>query len=164
MKEVDVDAERVFMHNNYFALFEIEPSFHIDLNELERKYIDLSRKFHPDLNNGKIYRIVDINKAYKILQFPLTRAEYLLGLFNIKVNVDLDVLHESMEIREYILDCGDFQSATKMVNQKISDCMQNLETAFATSNLNYAAIQVVRLKYLYKSSDEIKKNVSDPSF
>ncbi len=163
MKKVGVDAGKVFMHNNYFALFKIEPSFHIDLHELERRYIELSRKFHPDLNNGEIYRIVDINKAYKILQSPLTRAEYLLDLFNIEADVDFDVLDESMEIREYILDCGDFQSAAKMVNQKISECMQNLETAFATSNLNYASTQVVRLKYLYKSSDEIKKNVSNPS-
>jgi molecular chaperone HscB len=164
MKKAGVDAERVFMHNNYFALFEIEPSFHINLNELERRYINLSKKFHPDVNDGKIYRIVDINKAYKTLLSPLTRAEYLLDLFNVEAHIDLEVLHESMEIREYLLDCGDFQDIAKIVDQKINNCMQNLETAFATSNLNDAAVQVIRLKYLYKSSDEIKKNVSDPSF
>ncbi|EAL59039.1 co-chaperone Hsc20, partial [Wolbachia endosymbiont of Drosophila ananassae] len=35
--------ERVFMSSNYFALFEIEPAFNISFDELEKKYIELSR-------------------------------------------------------------------------------------------------------------------------
>ncbi|WP_315940523.1 iron-sulfur cluster co-chaperone HscB C-terminal domain-containing protein, partial [Wolbachia pipientis] len=63
---------------------------------------------------------------------------------------------ESMEIREYLLNCDDFQSVTKLVNNKINDCMKSLSNAFSSRNLNNAATQVIRLKYLYKTSEEIK--------
>ena len=155
------------MSSNYFTLFEIEPTFNIDLSELEKKYIELSRKFHPDINEGQFKNIVNINKAYEVLKSPLKRAEHVLDLSNIrnkKDNLNCEILHESMEIREYLMDCDDFQSASRMIDEKIKDCMGNLTNAFAVKDFNDAAVQVLRLKYLYKSFEEVKKNATNSNF
>ncbi|WP_353270215.1 iron-sulfur cluster co-chaperone HscB C-terminal domain-containing protein [Wolbachia endosymbiont (group A) of Myopa testacea] len=152
------------MSSNYFALFEIEPTFNISFDELEKKYIELSR---TDINEGQSKNIININKAYQVLKSPLKRAEHLLNLFGIKSQKDhlnSEILNESMEIREYLLDCDDLQFASRMVDEKIKDCVKNLINTFAVKNFDGAATQVLRLKYLYKSFEEVKKNATNSNF
>ncbi|WP_168464430.1 Fe-S protein assembly co-chaperone HscB [Wolbachia endosymbiont of Ctenocephalides felis wCfeT] len=155
------------MSSNYFSLFEIEPAFNVNSEELERKYIELSRKFHPDVNDGQFGNIASINKAYEVLKSPLKRAEHLLDFFDIKSNKDhlnSEILSESMEIREYLLDCDDIQFANRMIEGKIKSCIENISNAFAKKNFGEAATQAVRLKYLYKSFEEVKKHATNSNF
>ncbi|WCR53600.1 MAG: Co-chaperone protein HscB [Wolbachia endosymbiont of Ctenocephalides orientis wCori] len=164
MKKENVAVERVFMSSNYFALFDISPAFNISFDELEQKYIELSKKFHPDVNKGKFEDIANINKAYEVLKSPLKRAEYLLDFFDVENKgdyLDSKILNESMEIREYLLDCDDLQFANRMIDEKIKDSIKNISNAFTKKKFGEAAAQVMRLKYLYKSSEEIKKNATD---
>ncbi|WP_341821260.1 iron-sulfur cluster co-chaperone HscB C-terminal domain-containing protein [Wolbachia endosymbiont (group A) of Myopa testacea] len=152
------------MSSNYFALFEIEPTFNISFDELEKKYIELSR---TDINEGQSKNIININKAYQVLKSPLKRAEHLLNLFGMKSQKDhlnSEILNESIEIREYLLDCDDLQFASRMVDEKIKDCVKNLINTFAVKNFDGAATQVLRLKYLYKSFEEVKKNATNSNF
>ncbi|MGL9778983.1 MAG: iron-sulfur cluster co-chaperone HscB C-terminal domain-containing protein [Wolbachia sp.] len=152
------------MSSSYFTLFEIEPTFNISFDELEKKYIELSR---TEINEGQSKNIININKAYQILKSPLKRAEYLLDLFRVKSQKDhlnSEILNESMEIRECLLDCSDLQFANRIINEKIKDCTKNLIDAFATKNFDEAATQVFRLKYLYKSFEEVKKNATNSNF
>lgn len=164
MKKESVVVEKVFMSNNYFALFEIEPVFNIGTDELEKKYIELSR---TDINEGQSKDIININKAYQILKSPLKRAEHLLDFFNVKSQNDhpnSEILNESIEIREYLLDCDDLQFASRMIDERIKECIKNLTNAFSKKNFNEAAMQVLRLKYLYKSFEEVKKNAANSNF
>lgn len=152
------------MSSSYFTLFEIEPTFNISFDELEKKYIELSR---TDINEGQSKNMENINKAYQMLKSPLKRAEYLLDFFDIKSQKDhlnSEILSESMEIREYLLDCDDLQFASRMIDEKIKGCIKNLINAFATKNFDGAATQVLRLKYLYKSFEEVKKNATNSNF
>ncbi|WP_370274426.1 iron-sulfur cluster co-chaperone HscB C-terminal domain-containing protein [Wolbachia endosymbiont of Psylliodes chrysocephala] len=152
------------MSSNYFTLFEIEPAFNISFDELEKKYIELSR---TDINEGQSKNIININKAYQVLKSPLKRAEHLLNLFGMKSpkdHLNSEILNESMEIREYLLDCDDLQFASRMVDEKIKDCVKNLVNTFAVKNFDGAATQVLRLKYLYKSFEEVKKNATNSNF
>ncbi|MGL9719151.1 MAG: iron-sulfur cluster co-chaperone HscB C-terminal domain-containing protein [Wolbachia sp.] len=152
------------MYSNYFTLFEIEPAFNISFDELEKKYIELSR---ADINERQSKNMENINKAYQVLKSPLKRAEHLLDLFGVKSQKDhlnSEILNESMEVREYLLDCDDLQFASRMIDEKIKDCTKNLINAFATKNFDEAAMQVLRLKYLYKSFEEMKKNAANPNF
>ncbi|WP_353288671.1 iron-sulfur cluster co-chaperone HscB C-terminal domain-containing protein [Wolbachia endosymbiont (group A) of Pogonocherus hispidulus] len=152
------------MSSSYFKLFEIEPTFNISFDELEKKYIELSR---TDINEGQSKNIININKAYQVLKSPLKRAEHLLNLFGMKSQKDhlnSEILNESMEIREYLLDCDDLQFASRMVDEKIKDCVKNLINTFAVKNFDGAATQVLRLKYLYKSFEEVKKNATNSNF
>ncbi|MGL9725931.1 MAG: iron-sulfur cluster co-chaperone HscB C-terminal domain-containing protein [Wolbachia sp.] len=152
------------MSSNYFTLFGIEPAFHISFDELEKKYIELSR---VDINERESKNMENINKAYQILKSPLKRAEYFLDLFGVKSkkeHLDREILNESIEIREYLLDCDDLQFANRMINEKIKDCIKNLINAFTTKNSDEAATQVLRLKYLYKSFEEMKENATSSNF
>lgn len=152
------------MSSNYFTLFGIEPAFHISFDELEKKYIELSK---TDINERQSQNMENINKAYQILKSPLKRAEHLLSFLDVQSQENYsnsEILNESMEIREYLLDCDDLQFANRMINEKIKDCTKNLINAFATKNFDEAATQVLRLKYLYKSFEEMKENASSSNF
>ncbi|WP_341808936.1 iron-sulfur cluster co-chaperone HscB C-terminal domain-containing protein [Wolbachia endosymbiont (group E) of Neria commutata] len=152
------------MSSNYFALFEIEPAFNIGIDQLEKKYIELSR---TDINEGQSKNIMNINKAYQVLKSPLKRAEHLLDFFDVKSQNDhpnSETLNESIEIREYLLDCDDLQFASRMIDKRIKECIKNLTNAFAKKKNNEAAKQVLRLKYLYKSFEEVKKNAANSNF
>ncbi|WP_370274063.1 iron-sulfur cluster co-chaperone HscB C-terminal domain-containing protein [Wolbachia endosymbiont of Phyllotreta cruciferae] len=150
------------MSSNYFALFEIEPAFNISFDELEKKYIELSR---TDINERQSQNMENINRAYQILKSPLKRAEHLLNLFGVaKDHPNSEILNESIEIREYLLDCNDLQFASRMIDEKIKGCIKNLINTFAVKNFDGAATQVLRLKYLYKSFEEVKKNATNSNF
>ncbi|WP_353284930.1 iron-sulfur cluster co-chaperone HscB C-terminal domain-containing protein [Wolbachia endosymbiont (group A) of Lasioglossum fulvicorne] len=152
------------MSSNYFALFEIEPTFNISFDGLEKKYIELSK---TDINERQSKNMENINKAYQVLKSPLERAEHLLNLFGMKSQKDhlnSEILNESMEIREYLLECDDLQFASRMIDEKIKDCVKNLINTFAVKNFDGAATQVLRLKYLYKSFEEVKKNATNSNF
>ncbi|MBA8757470.1 MULTISPECIES: iron-sulfur cluster co-chaperone HscB C-terminal domain-containing protein [Wolbachia] len=152
------------MSSSYFTLFEIEPTFNISFDELEKKYIELSK---TDINERQSQNMENINRAYQILKSPLKRAEHLLDFFDVKSQKDhlnSEILSESMEIREYLLDCDDLQFASRMIDEKIKDCVKNLINTFAVKNFDGAATQVLRLKYLYKSFEEVKKNATNSNF
>ncbi|MDR2977873.1 MAG: molecular chaperone Hsc20 [Rickettsiales bacterium] len=152
------------MSSNYFTLLEIEPAFNISFDELEKKYIQLSK---TDIDERQSKNMENINKAYQVLKSPLKRAEHLLDLFGVKSQKDhlnSEILNESMEVREYLLDCDDLQFAIRMIDEKIKGCTKNLINAFAAKNLDEAAMQVLRLKYLYKSFEEVKKNAANSNF
>ncbi len=152
------------MSSSYFTLFEIEPTFNISFDELEKKYIELSK---TDINEGQSKNIININRAYQILKSPLKRAEHLLNLFGMKSpkdHLNSEILSESVEIREYLLDCDDLQFASRMIDEKIKGCIKNLINTFAVKNFDGAATQVLRLKYLYKSFEEVKKNATNSNF
>ncbi|GKS79953.1 hypothetical protein wHmb_08390 [Wolbachia pipientis] len=145
-------------------MFEIEPTFNISFDELEKKYIELSK---TDINERQSQNMENINRAYQILKSPLKRAEHLLDFFDVKSQKDhlnSEILSESMEIREYLLDCDDLQFASRMIDEKIKDCVKNLINTFAIKNFDGAATQVLRLKYLYKSFEEVKKNATNSNF
>ncbi|WP_349967975.1 iron-sulfur cluster co-chaperone HscB C-terminal domain-containing protein [Wolbachia endosymbiont of Armadillidium arcangelii] len=152
------------MSSSYFTLFEIEPTFNISFDELEKKYIELSK---TDINERQSQNMENINRAYQILKSPLKRAEHLLDFFDVKSQKDhlnSEILSESVEIREYLLDCDDLQFASRMIDEKIKGCIKNLINTFAVKNFDGAATQVLRLKYLYKSFEEVKKNATNSNF
>ncbi|NSM57063.1 molecular chaperone Hsc20 [Wolbachia endosymbiont of Atemnus politus] len=152
------------MSSNYFTLFEIEQAFNISFDELEKKYIALSR---ADINEKQSKNMENINKAYQVVKSPLKSAAHLLDHFGVKSqkdHINSKILNESMEIREYLLDCDDLQFASWMIDEKIKGCTKNLINAFAAKNFGEAITHVLRLKYLYKSFEEMKKNAANSNF
>ena len=75
-------------HGDYFTYFGLSRRLSIDPADLEQRFRDLSRKFHPDFfYNGpapdklaSLERSSYLNDAYRVLKSPAARAEYLLGL------------------------------------------------------------------------------------
>lgn len=88
--------------------------FEIDLRALRKEFLQLQAKAHPDLAPADKKRQAEalsarINEAYKTLQNPLLRAQYLLSERGIEVQEDAgaeavgqDTLMEVLEVREEI--------------------------------------------------------------
>ena len=75
-------------HGDYFTFLGLPRKLTIDPQELERRFRDLSRKFHPDYyyNASPAERIASLerssylNDAYRALRNPATRVEHLLAI------------------------------------------------------------------------------------
>jgi len=79
---------QISRHGDYFTFFGLSRRLVIEPADLEKRFRDLSRQFHPDFfYNGppasklaSLERSSYLNDAYRVLKNPATRAEYLLGL------------------------------------------------------------------------------------
>ena len=75
-------------HGDYFAFLGLPRKLTISAPELERRFRDLSRQFHPDYfyNASPAERLASLerssylNDAYRTLRNPVSRAEHLLAI------------------------------------------------------------------------------------
>jgi len=75
-------------HGDYFTFFGLPRKLTIVQDELERRFRELSRKFHPDYyyNASPAERLASLerssylNDAYRALRTPATRIEHLLAI------------------------------------------------------------------------------------
>jgi len=78
---------------DYFSFFGLPRRFQLDAAGLEKKFYQLSRKFHPDLyargsadeQRWSLEKSSVLNDAWRTLRDPLRRTEYLLGLAGIRL-------------------------------------------------------------------------------
>ena len=98
---------------NYFEVFELPQLLGIDIKALEKKFHELSRKYHPDYfttapadEKSRALRMTALlNDAYRTLRNPTQRVEYLLSLHGLKVDgskVPQSLLMEVFEINEQL--------------------------------------------------------------
>lgn len=75
-------------HGDYFTFFGLPRRLTLDQRDLERRFRDLSRKFHPDYfyNASPAERLASLerssylNDAYRVLRNPVARIEHLLAI------------------------------------------------------------------------------------
>jgi len=75
-------------HGDYFAFLDLPRRLTIDAEDLEKRFRDLSRKFHPDYyyNAAPAERLASLerssylNDAYRTLKNPVSRVEHLLAI------------------------------------------------------------------------------------
>ncbi len=75
-------------HGDYFAFLGLPRRLTIDAQELEKRFRDLSRQFHPDYyyNAAPAERLASLerssylNDAYRTLKNPVARVEHLLAI------------------------------------------------------------------------------------
>lgn len=75
-------------HGDYFAFLGLPRRLTIDARDLEQRFRDLSRKFHPDYyyNAAPAERLASLerssylNDAYRALRNPVSRVEHLLAI------------------------------------------------------------------------------------
>lgn len=101
---------------NYFELFSMQPSFDINLNDIDERFRKLQKEFHPDRFTSvsdqerriAMQFTAQINEAYQTLTDPLERGSYLLKLNGINIKDETDTrmdtafLMEQMELREQL--------------------------------------------------------------
>jgi len=101
-----------------FQTLGLEPTFDVDLAEIERRHRDLSRALHPDRYVGRpaaerrraLGHAIEVNDARRRLRDPVRRAESLLERLGLLVaegeepKADPGLLMEMMEYRERLAE------------------------------------------------------------
>ena len=104
---------------DYFSFLGFKKQLNLDLDELEHRFYELSREYHPDyyFNSSEIEKEISLerasflNSAYQILKDPIQRAKYLLQLewgeiTEEKKKIPPEILMEVMELQEKLLECN----------------------------------------------------------
>ncbi len=98
---------------DYFEVFALPRLLAIDLTGLEKRFHELSRKYHPDYfttasaaeKTQAVRMTALLNDAYRTLRHPVRRVEYLLSLYGFKSDgskVPQALLMEVFEINEQL--------------------------------------------------------------
>ena len=143
---------------DYFGVFGLPRKLRMNLGELEQRFHQLSWKLHPDNfmrasefeRNLSLERSSELNDAYRALQDPVARVEYLLARGGVRkegaakqqappelleevfeLNESLDELKEAREsggeigqLRERLL------AAQRIFQEKLNEVDAELENAF----------------------------------
>lgn len=115
----------------YFELFDISPSFEVDLQQLKTKYRQLQQQHHPDKNQqdqtadsqntNAVLQSSQINQAYQTLSCADSRAAYLLKLNKQDNGLensigDMDFLQHALELREQLEEA---QTAEQLASLRV---------------------------------------------
>lgn len=105
-----------------------------------------------------------INEAYKAIQDPLKRAQYLLSLRGVDVEDESAKLSENallmevMEAREAVEEVEDeaeLAGIREENNGRIAASVKVLEEAFAAEDVERAAQEAIRLRYWMNIEESI---------
>ena len=142
---------------DHFALFGLPRKLWIEMSALEKKFLELSWKLHPDRfvnasaseQEVALRRSSELNDAYRVLRDPVARVEYLLELEGMRKEgehkqqappellEEVFELNESLdELREAKAEGGDLaalksrlQAAEKNFQEKLSEVDSHLQEA-----------------------------------
>ena len=110
---------------DYFDLFAIPRKLWIEMSALEKKFLELSWKLHPDkfVNASaeeqelSLKRGSELNDAYRVLRDPVARVEYLLELEGMrkegehKQQAPPELLEEVFELNESLDELRDAKAS-----------------------------------------------------
>lgn len=136
--------------------------FIIDVRQLRKEFLQLQAAAHPDKHPQHFKSRAEatssrINEAYKTLQNPLLRAQYLLSLRGIDVAEDEtakvedpELLMEVLDAREQIEDAqeeAELDGMKRDNDEHISSSEAVLNVAFMADDLAGAKSEAVKLRY-----------------
>ncbi|MCJ1464568.1 hypothetical protein MMC07_003181 [Pseudocyphellaria aurata] len=148
--------------------------FEVDLTRLRKEFLQLQSRAHPDLHQGTSKSRAEgmsalINDAYKTLQHPLLRAQYILSLRGIEIaddegtpggqEVDQGLLMDVLKVREAIEEAEteeDMKALEAENGSRIGKCVGQLEDYFARDDLQGAREEVGRLRYWCAIQETLK--------
>ncbi len=110
---------------DYFAIFDLPRKLWIEMGNLEKKFLQLSWKLHPDNfvnatpeeQELSLKRSSELNDAYRVLRDPVARVEYLLGIENMrkegehKQQAPPELLEEVFELNESLDELREAKAA-----------------------------------------------------
>ena len=161
--------------NNHFAVLGLEPAYELDVGALERSYLSLQQRHHPDHatvgeRRAAMERSGAINEAYRVLRDPVRRAEYLCRLGGI----DLDVsdpergapampqafLVDMIERRDALADTrrrgpAAVDALREQVEREQDGALDRAVQALRGGAVREAAVALVERRYLQRLIDEL---------
>ena len=159
---------------NHFTRLHMPHDFDLGLKKLEVAYFAMQTKLHPDRFSNKsekeklysMQQSMSVNEAYETLKNPLSRAEYLLKLEGVIVNADNSaikpsqaLLMESLEMRERLFESNSPEEIRQIAIENMENKLETIDSIkqnFIERNLEDAAQNTIKLRYLEKLAEEIK--------
>ncbi|MBW3941348.1 Fe-S protein assembly co-chaperone HscB [Neisseria meningitidis] len=161
--------------SQYFTLFQLEPAFDIDAENLDQTYRALAARFHPDKfasasafeQKQAVMMSSTINDAYRTLKNPIDRAAYLLKTQGIDADAPEhtsfapDFLIQQMEWRETLMearaenDLKTLENLNDEIRAEQEKLFSDLKQSFARQDYDTAAQQVRQGRFLDKLRNEI---------
>lgn len=170
---------------DYFALFEMPRQLWIEMSGLEKKFLQLSWKLHPDnfVNAAEqerelsLKRSSELNDAYRTLRDPIARVEYLLAIEGERKEgekkqqatpellEEVFELNESLdELREAKAEGGDLtslkknlESAEKSFQEKLKEIDEQLQAAAREWDAALQADHATRKKVMAKLNELLNR-------
>ena len=160
---------------DYFSLFSIPAQYIVDKTQLSETYRTLQKAFHPDnfvvsSDSEKLKAMqqsTKINDAYETLKDNCLRAQYLLMLAGLDIELeqktlqDLDFLMQQMQWREtlesFTIDdeeaVDDFSA---LISGQVDDLENLIEQQLSNAQLEETANSIRKLKFMLKLQFEIE--------
>lgn len=167
---------------NYFELFELPLQFEVDAKKIRPKFLELSRRFHPDFhsqeNEVNQQKVMEqsalINKGWQIFQEPLATLHYvlqLLGKIKEQENpvLSADFLMEMMELNERLTEGDQDQQLQlkeeinryeKELYEGIKSILKSPPTVATDTDLEKIKEYYYQQKYLNRIQERIQLNLS----
>jgi molecular chaperone HscB len=146
---------------NYFELFELPVSLHVDGSQLAKKYFELQKKYHPDYftqstdeeQEDALEKSSAVNKALKIFKDKDSTIKYVLQLKGLleeeeKYQLPADFLMEVMELNEELTN--DSAAAIQEFEREIYSGVQAIIEAYDDANITTADLLKVKEYYFKK--------------
>ncbi|MDE2003341.1 MAG: Fe-S protein assembly co-chaperone HscB [Betaproteobacteria bacterium] len=162
---------------NHFELFGLPPRFRVDVPALRRAYRDLQREVHPDrYASGSdhekrlaLQASARVNEAYRTLEDPVARAEYLLQLAGIDATAEtdtrlpIDFLTRQLERREAADEARSAHDERALaailddVRRESGALLADMEDVLAGNDREPARMRVRELRFLAKLDDDLRE-------
>lgn len=166
---------------DHFALLGLSRRFDIDAEDLERRYLDLASKVHPDrfagADHAHLRRSMEasaaVNEAYRVLRDPVKRAEYLCRLGGLDLDstdphhgaphMDQTFLLEMIERRE-TLEAKRAEGGAALdeyrdsVEDEMDETFEQGVELIAAGRMRDAARTLIARRYLQRLLDEIDES------
>jgi molecular chaperone HscB len=160
---------------NHFELFGLPLRYRIDSAALERAYRELQGDVHPDRHaRGSdaqkrlaLQASARVNEAYRTLQDPVARAEYLLQLRGVDATAETDsrlpvaFLTQQLERREAAEEAAAEHDELALAGliQAVRDDADRLraevERVLENEDLEAARMRVREMRFLVKLADDL---------
>lgn len=158
---------------NHFDLFGLPPAYALDLDLLDRAYLDIQSKIHPDRHahagdaerRASMQMTMQVNEAHRTLKSPVQRAKYLLELNGVDVGFETNTampaafLVEQMELRERLEEARNADELGRL-EQELFSLKEGLQAQIAECidtrhDYGGAADLVRKLMFLEKLDEDI---------
>lgn len=161
----------------HYALFDLKPSFRLDLDQLATRYRALAREVHPDRfadasereQRTALEQSAALNEAYQTLRSAPRRARYLLAISGHEVPQEItvhdpDFLLQQMQWREELEDLHDEADLAGVgtFKQRLKAAQAALDDDFAACWDDPAAREQAerlmrRMQFLDKLAQEVRQ-------
>ncbi|KAM9393676.1 iron-sulfur cluster co-chaperone protein HscB [Pholidichthys leucotaenia] len=163
---------------SYFKIMDCDCTFTLDIQQLQRRFLQLQRSLHPDNFSQKSVKEQEyseshsalVNTAYKTLLKPLSRGLYMLELAGMRIEegtdpaADSNFLMELMEINEALAAAQTPEEANKIgqdTKGKLADLTEQINSALHKGELQAAKELLTQMKYYANIEEKVKEKLSE---